>query len=85
MTNAWSSPATAGGMLDDARQHARRLDDGDARVAAERIGARELDHEVQALVHDLRERVRGIEPDGRQQRPHLLREEARRPLALLAA
>jgi hypothetical protein len=68
--------------LDDARQHARRLHDRDGRQAAERIEPRQLDDEVEALVDDLRERVRRVEPDGRQQGTHLALEVIGRPCAL---
>ena len=69
-------------QLDHARQHPRRLDHRDGRQAAERIETGELDDEVQALVDDLREGVRGIEADRREERPHFALEEIRDPLAL---
>ncbi len=70
-----------GRHADDPRQHARRLDDGDARFASEGVVAGQLDDEIETLVDDLRERMRRIEPDRRQQRPHLLREVLRDPVA----
>ena len=70
------------GQLHDAREHARRLDDRDRGVAAERVAARELDDEVEALVADLRKRVRRVEPDRRQQRPDLVAEVRGDPRAL---
>jgi hypothetical protein len=70
------------GQLHHARQHARRLDDRDRGLAPERVGARQLDDKVEALVADLRERVRGIEPDRREQRAHLVAERRGDPLAL---
>ena len=77
------SPAPSdGGQLHHARQHARRLDDRDRGLAAERVAARELDDEVEALVDDLRERVRRVEPDRRHQRAHVLAEVGRDPGAL---
>src|SRR5215469_13928310 len=57
--------------LDHPRHHARRFDDRDARLAAERILSRQLDDEIETLVDHLRERVRGVEPDRRQQRSDL--------------
>ena len=56
--------------VDDARQRARHLHDREVRVAAEGIGAGELDDEVQALVLDLRERPCRVEREGRQHRFH---------------
>ena len=47
---------------------ARRLDDRDARFAPERVAPGQLDDEIEALVDDLRKRMRRIEPDRRQQR-----------------
>ena len=81
---AHESPTTAGrsdvppssdrcvGQLDDARQHARRLDDGDRRAAPERVLAGQRDDEIEALVDHLRKRVRRVEADRRQQRAYLL-------------
>jgi hypothetical protein len=71
-----------GRQLDHARDHARRLDDRDGGQPAESVEPRQLDDEVQALVDDLRERVRRIEPDRRQQRPHLALEEIGHPRPL---
>src|SRR5450830_1235969 len=59
-------------QADHARQYARRLDDGDSGAAAEGVLAGQLDYEIQALVEHLRERVRRIKADGREQRPHIL-------------
>ena len=70
------------GHRDDARQDARRTQDGDRGLAAERVRARQLDDEVERLVDDLRKRMRRIEADGRQQRADLAREVAGRPGAL---
>ncbi len=53
---------------DDARQRARHLHDRELRIAAERVLARQPHDEVQALVLDARERVRGIEAERRQHR-----------------
>ena len=71
-------------------QRARRLHDGDPARAAERVAPVERDDEVQALVEDPRERVRGIEADRREHGQHLPREvlarssgDARRPVAAL--
>ena len=69
-------------QLDHPRQHPRRLDDGDRGLATERVAARKLDDEVEALVDDLRERVRRIEPDRRQQRLDLAPEIVGDPLSL---
>ena len=68
---------------DDARQEARRLDRGDRGLASERVAAGELDDEIEALVGDLRKRMRGIEADGRQQRLHFAPEIIGHPRALL--
>ena len=67
---------------DHARQHARRLHDGGVGTAPEGVLAFEFDGEVEALVEDAREGVRGVEPDRRQYRHHLAQEEAADPLAL---
>ena len=69
-------------QLDHARHEPRRLDDRDRRLAAERVVARQLDDEVERLVDDLRERMRRVEPDRRQQRAHLAQEEIGDPRAL---
>lgn len=45
--------------LDDPRQQTRRRDDRQTGVATEGVDALELDDEVQALVHQQRERVSG--------------------------
>ena len=64
-----------GRQQDGARQHARRLHDGLGRIAPERILALQFDGEIQALVEHARERMRGVEPDGRQHRHHFAQEE----------
>ena len=70
------------GQADHARQDARRLHDGGARIAAEGVAALELDREVEALVEHARERVRGVQPDGREERHHLAEEIVADPLLL---
>ena len=76
----------AGGHLarepDHPGQDARRLDDGRAGIAAECVPALQPDREVEALVEHARKRVRGIEPDGREDRHHLPKEELADPLLL---
>ena len=67
---------------DDPRQEARRLDRGDRGFAPERVAAGQLDDEVEALVGHLRKRMRRIEADGRQQRPHFPLEITGHPGAL---
>ena len=57
-------------QLDHARQHARRLDDGDRRAAAEGVLAAQRDDEIEALVNYLRKRVGRVQADRRQQRAH---------------
>jgi hypothetical protein len=79
---ALAAAADLGRQADDARQHTRHLDDGDAVLAPEGIGAAEPGDEVQRLVGHQRERVRRVQPHRHQQRPHLLLEEARHPGAL---
>jgi hypothetical protein len=61
---------------DDARQGPGRLHDRDARLAAEGVLAGQLDHEVQALVEEPRERVRRVEAERRQHRHHLVERNA---------
>ena len=56
--------------VDQARQHARHLDDGDFVFTAKRVMAAEPDDEIQRFVGHLRKRVRRIESDWHQQRPH---------------
>ena len=70
------------GQPDHARQHPRRLHDGDARVAAECVLAFELDREIQALVEHARKGMGGIEPDRRQHRHHLAEEVGLDPFGL---
>ena len=69
-------------QLDDPRQHARHLDDGDAVLAPERVLAAQPNDKVQRLVGHLRERVRRIQPHRHQQRTHLGREKLADPAAL---
>ena len=64
----------SGGQPDQPRQRARRLHDGCAGTAAERITPVQLDREVEALVEHLGERVRGVQPDRRQHREQLAEE-----------
>ncbi len=68
---------------DHPRQHARDLQDRDSRWSPEGVLALELDDEVQRLVQHLRERVRGVEADRRQQRSHFALEIVTHPGALL--
>ena len=56
--------------MDEARQDTRYLDDGDFVFTAKGIAPAQPDDEVQRLVGDLRKRVRRIQPDRNQQRPH---------------
>ena len=58
------------GHVDEARQDTRYLDDGDFVFTAKGIAPAQPDDEVQRLVGDLRKRVRRIQPDRNQQRPH---------------
>ena len=67
---------------DDPRQQARRLDRGDRGFAPERVAAGELDDEIEALVGHLRKRMRRIEADRGQQRPHFALEIVGNPRAL---
>ncbi len=61
------------------RQQPWRRDDRQTGIATERIDALQLDDEVQALVHQQRERVGRIEPDGRDDRCDLVAEIAAHP------
>ena len=61
--------------LDDPRQRARRLHDREAAVAAERVLAVQGNDEVQRLVENPRERVRRVQPQGRQHRQQFVMEE----------
>ncbi len=70
------------GKPEDARQHARGLHDGGARVAPEGVAAIQLDGEVEALVEDAREGMRGIEADGGEHRHHLAEEVVADPFLL---
>jgi hypothetical protein len=69
-------------QADHARQHARRLHDGNPAAAPECILPGQLDDEIQALVDHAWKRVRRIEPDRRQQGPYLLVEVAFHPCLL---
>jgi hypothetical protein len=69
-------------QADHARQYARRLHDGDARAAPERILATQFNDEVQALVDHAREGVRRVEANGREQRAHFAIEILLDPRAL---
>ena len=60
--------------LHDAGQRPRHLQDREVGVAPERVGALELDDEVQALVLDARERARRIERERREHGFHVLLE-----------
>jgi hypothetical protein len=71
-----------GRHLDQARQHARHLDDLDRVLAPEGVLAAQAHDEVQRLVGHLRERMRRVEPHGNQQRAHLALEILADPLAL---
>ena len=57
-------------QLDDARQYAGRLDDGDGRAAPERILAAQRNDEIEALIHHLREGVGRVQADRGQQGAH---------------
>ena len=70
------------GHLDDARQHARHLDDRDRVLAAERVVPGQACNEVQRLVGYLRKRVRRVEPHRDEQRADLLLEELIDPAPL---
>ncbi|MNI38929.1 hypothetical protein D3C73_930900 [compost metagenome] len=65
--------------LDDARQQAWRRDDRQTGIAAKGVDAFELDDEVQALVHQQRERVRRVEADRGDDRRDLVTEIATDP------
>ncbi|SPA36045.1 hypothetical protein CBM2637_U10002 [Cupriavidus taiwanensis] len=67
---------------DHARQRPGRLHNGIAGAAAERILALELNGEVQALVQHARKRMRRIQPDWRQDRHQLGKEELANPVLL---
>ena len=71
------------GQGDDAWQHPRDAHDGDVVVAAESVHAAQTHDEIQRLVGDLREGVRGVQADGHQQRAHLTAEEIGHPLTLV--
>jgi hypothetical protein len=70
------------GQAYHSRQHARGLHDRRARVAPEGVAPLELDGEVEALVEDPREGMRGVEPDGCQDRHRLAEEVVADPLLL---
>src|SRR5471032_3068675 len=65
--------------LDHTRQQTRCRDDRQAGIATEGVDTFELDDEVQALVHQQRERVRRIEADRGDDRRDLVAEEAAYP------
>ena len=65
--------------LDDPWQQTRRGDDRQTGVAPEGVDAFELDDEVQALVHQQRERVRRVEADRGDDRRNLVAEIAAHP------
>jgi hypothetical protein len=71
-----------GRHADQARQHARQLDDLDRVLAPEGVLAAQTHDEVERLVGHLRERVRRVEPDRNQQRAHFALEILADPLAL---
>ncbi|MNN37108.1 hypothetical protein D3C81_1510390 [compost metagenome] len=64
---------------DDPRQQARGRDDRQARIAAEGVDTLELDDEVEALVHQQRERVGRVEADRGDDRRDLVAEIATDP------
>ena len=68
---------------DHPRQHPWNLENRDGRRPAEGILALEMQDEVQRLVQYLRERVRRVEADRREQRPHLAHEILAHPGALI--
>jgi len=68
--------------LDHARHQPRCLDDRHARLAAESVASRQLDDEVEALVHYLGKRVCRVQSDGGEKRPDFLLKVLRRPCSL---
>ena len=79
------SVSTAGKFLrqlDDSRQDARRLDDGDLGAAAEGILAFQFHSKIKTLVEYAREGVRRIESDRGQDRHHFALEKIAYPLPL---
>ncbi|MNZ84986.1 hypothetical protein D3C78_1037600 [compost metagenome] len=64
---------------DDPRQQARGRDDRQARIAAEGVDTLELDDEVEALVHQQRERVGRVEADRGDDRGDFVAEVAAHP------
>jgi hypothetical protein len=70
------------GHADEARQHARHLDDGDLVGAPKGILAPQAHDEVQRLVGHLRKRVRRVQPHRNQQGPDLALEIRLDPAAL---
>ena len=68
------------GQRNHARQRARRLHDGEAGIAAERVLACEAHDEIEALVLDAGKRPRRIEAEGRQDRLDLALEISLEPL-----
>jgi hypothetical protein len=75
-------PAARGRQLDHPRQDPRHLDDRRRVAAAEGVPAGEAGDEVERFVGDLRERMRRVETDRHQQRPHLGLEEGADPALL---
>ena len=71
-----------GGHRHETGQGARGLHDGELGVAAEGVLAFELDGEVQALVEHAGERVRGVQPDGREHRHEFAHEVVAGPFDL---
>ena len=67
------------GNADQPWQQARRRQDRQAGIAAEGVHAFQLDDEVQALVHQQRERVSRVQADRRHDRRDLLAEVATHP------
>ena len=66
-----ANPALRGRAMAVIGSEPRRLDDGYVGSPSERVHAFKLNHEVQALVQHPRERMRGIEADGGQDRHDL--------------
>ena len=69
-------------LLQQARQRARRLHDGRARLAAEGIAPLQLDGQVERLIEHARERMRGVEADRREHRQQFAHEVVADPGAL---
>ena len=71
------------GQAHDARQRARRAQQGHVALAPECVAAFERNREVEALVEDARERMRWIEAERRQHRHHFVLEVTLQPAGLL--